>query len=284
MSSSDPDSAKTSAVKLGGRNLPVAIATGVALLALVLATVLIRKDVLVAVAVIAVGIGVIELAAAMRGQGIQLPLPPLLVGTVAIMWSAYRLGPEGLLFAYGMTAAVVVAWRVLDSRDGAFRDCVAAVFAATYLPFLAGFVMLILAHPDGAHRLILFIFLPVASDTGGFFIGSWLGRHPMLPAVSPKKSWEGFAGSLGLTLIIALILAGPLTGASIPVAILLAVAVTVAATLGDFAESLIKRDLAVKDMGSVLPGHGGLLDRLDSLLVTAPVLYVLMGLFVPGGF
>jgi len=145
---------------------------------------------------------------------------------------------------------------------------------------MASFVALMLAQPDGAHRALLFVILAVASDTGGYFFGILFGRHLMAPAISPKKTWEGLAGSAILCLAAgALGMTYLLPGSPWSGLVLGAAAVTFA-TLGDLVESIIKRELDTKDMGSILPGHGGALDRIDSMLIVAPAAWLLMTIFL----
>lgn len=264
-----------------GRDLPWAIAVGVGLLVLVGVSLAWRKELFVALAVVACGAGLWELGQAFGRRGIRIPLLPLLVGAVGILVSSYAAGAEALMVAYLLTAGGVVVWRVLDgSGPAALRDAAAAVFAAGYVPFMAGFVMLMLAEPDGVWRVLLFVLLAVASDTGGYVAGVLLGRHPLAPSVSPKKSWEGLGGSLVLASVVGAVGMGML-GAPAVVGVLLGVAAVLTSTLGDLAESLIKRDLELKDMGSLLPGHGGVLDRLDSLLLTAPMVYLVLLVALP---
>ncbi|GIG38448.1 phosphatidate cytidylyltransferase [Cellulomonas phragmiteti] len=265
-----------------GRDLPAAVTVGVVLLGVVGASLFVRKEAFAAFAVIAVSAAMWELAQAFTRRSIHLPLVPLIVGSAGILVSAYVAGTEALFVAFLLTVGGAVVWRVLDgSGEAALRDASAATFAAAYLPFLGGFVMLMLAEPDGPARVALFILLAVACDTGGFVVGSLLGRHPLAPSVSPKKTWEGLFGSLVLTSVVGVIgvqtvfQGEPLVGA------LLGVGVVVSATLGDLAESMLKRDLELKDMGRLLPGHGGVLDRLDSLLLTAPVVWVLLTVLQP---
>jgi phosphatidate cytidylyltransferase len=269
-----------------GRDLPRAVAVGLGLLALVLAALFVRKEAFVALAVIACGAALWELAQAFSRRALHLPLLPLLVGCVGILVSSYTAGAEALLVAFLLTAGGVVVWRVLDgSGPSALRDAAAGTFATAYVPFMAGFVMLMLAEPDGSLRVLLFVLLAVASDTGGYVAGVLAGRHPLAPSVSPKKSWEGLGGSLVLAGAVGAVGLVVMFGASPVVGALLGVAAVLTATLGDLAESLIKRDLGLKDMGSLLPGHGGVLDRLDSLLLTAPLVYLvlLVALPVAGG-
>ncbi|ADG74386.1 phosphatidate cytidylyltransferase [Cellulomonas flavigena DSM 20109] len=265
-----------------GRDLPAAVTVGVVLLGLVGASLFIRKEAFAALAVIAVAAAMWELAQAFSRRSVHLPLVPLVVGSAGILVSAYVAGTEALFVAFLLTVGGAVVWRVLDgSGEAALRDASAATFAAAYLPFLAGFVMLLLAEPDGPARVALFVLLAVACDTGGYVVGSLLGRHPLAPSVSPKKSWEGLLGSLVLTSVVGVVgvqtvfQGEPLVGA------LLGVGVVASATLGDLAESMIKRDLELKDMGRLLPGHGGVLDRLDSLLLTAPTVWVLLTVLQP---
>jgi phosphatidate cytidylyltransferase len=264
-----------------GRNLPAAIAVGVGLGGLVLASLLIRKEAFVAVVAMAVALSVWELTQAFAARRISVPLVPLLVGALGMVISAYTSGEEALLVAFTLTALALLLWRVLDGLDGAVRDVAAGIFAAAYVPFLAGFVMLMLAADDGPQRIIVFILVTVASDVGGYAVGVLAGRHPLAPSVSPKKSWEGLGGSAAACVVagvlsVTLLLDGPWWAGA-----LVGLATVVTATVGDLSESLLKRDLGIKDMGSVLPGHGGMLDRIDSLLPTAPVAYLLLALLVP---
>jgi len=271
-------------VTRSGRDLPVATAVGVALLVVVGASLFIRKEVFVAVALVAVGASLWELAQAFARRDVHLPLLPLLVGSVGILVSAYVAGSEALLVSFMLTAGGVVVWRVLDG-DGpaALRDSTAGIFAAAYLPFLAGFVMLMLSMPDGARRVLFFVLLAVASDVGGYGAGVLLGRHPLAPAVSPKKTWEGLIGSVVLSCVVGAMGISWVFGVNPWIGVGLGLATVTTATIGDLSESLIKRDLELKDMGSLLPGHGGVLDRLDSMVLTAPVVYLVLLASVPVG-
>lgn len=260
-----------------GRDLPIAIGVGLGLLLVVAASLVFRKEGFILVAVLACGAALWELAQAFTRRSIHIPLLPLLVGTVGILVSSYTSGPEALLVAFMLTVGGVVVWRVLDgSGPAALRDAAAGTFATAYIPFMGGFVMLMLAQPDGAGRVALFVLLSVASDTGGYAAGVLAGRHPLAPSVSPKKSWEGLAGSLVLAGAVGAVGMMLFFDASPWVGVALGVASVLTSTLGDLAESLLKRDLELKDMGTLLPGHGGVLDRLDSLLLTAPLVYLVL--------
>lgn len=260
-----------------GRNLPAAILVGVGLLGIVGASLYWRPEPFVLLVVALLWAGLWELRQAFARRDLRLPMVPLFVGAAGMIVSAYRGGPEALFVAFVLTVAAAVVWRALDGSGlSAVRDSAAAVFAVSYLPFLAGFVVLMLAQPDGEIRVALFILLAVANDTGGYIAGVLLGRHPLAPTVSPKKSWEGLAGSIVLATVVGVLGAVYGLGESPLLGVALGVMTAVTATVGDLAESLLKRDLELKDMGSLLPGHGGVLDRLDSLVITAPFVYLVL--------
>ncbi|WP_418277298.1 phosphatidate cytidylyltransferase [Isoptericola jiangsuensis] len=260
-----------------GRNLPAAVAVGVGLLLLLGASLWFRPEPFVALVVVAQSAALWELRSAFARRDIHIPLTPLVVGGAGMSVSAFVAGPEALLVAFVLTVGAVVVWRVLDgSGPRALRDASAGIFAATYLPFLAGFVLLILDQPNGELRVVLFVLLAVANDVGGYVAGVIFGRHPLARSISPKKSWEGLFGSVALAVAVGVVGAVFVLDAPWWLGVALGVLTAVTATLGDLAESLIKRDLDLKDMGSLLPGHGGVLDRLDSLVITVPFVYLVL--------
>jgi phosphatidate cytidylyltransferase len=265
-----------------GRNLVAAMGVGLALGALVLLSLFLWKTAFVGVAVIAIVLAVSELANALGTAGIRLPLVPSVIGAVAILVAAYAGGPEPMLVAFAITALGIMVWRLSESPEGYVRDVSAGVLASLYIPYLAGFAVLLLRADDGPQRVVVFFLVTVLSDVGGYMSGVFLGKHPMAPTVSPKKSWEGFGGSAlfcavgGAAAGLFLLDLQPWQG------VLVGLVALCTATLGDLGESMIKRDLGIKDMGSLLPGHGGLLDRLDSLLPTAPAAYLMLTLFLHG--
>lgn len=257
-----------------GRDLRSAIGVGVGLGALLLASLFIRPEGFVALAVVACCLALWELARAVRTREIFIPAAPLMVGAAGILISAYTSGLEAMWVAFILTAGGAFIWRVLDgSGPTALRDATAAIFAAAYVPFLAGFLLLMLTG-SGPWLVLTFIVLVVSNDLGGYAAGVFLGKHPMAPTVSPKKSWEGFGGSLVLTVIAGIALTVLALGGPWWAGALIAVVTVIAATVGDLSESLLKRDLGVKDMGTLLPGHGGVLDRIDSMLIAAPVVFL----------
>jgi phosphatidate cytidylyltransferase len=264
-----------------GRNLPAAIGVGVVLGGLVVLTLLTVKATFLAYMGIAFAIALAELISALAKRDINIPVIPVVAGGAAIITCAYWLGSQYALAATGLTVVGIVAWRLTGGASGYVKDTTAGVFAAAYIPFMGSFVAAMLVPADGPRRVLTFIIVTICSDIGGYSAGITVGRHPMAPVISPKKTWEGFAGSAAACLVagwlcVTLLLHGHwwqglLTGA----------AVVLAATVGDLVESMIKRDLDIKDMGTVLPGHGGVLERLDSLLVAAPVVWLLLYLFIP---
>ncbi len=268
-----------------GRNLPVAIGVGAGLGALVLASLFVRKEAFLGVAIAASGIGVWELRNALAHRHMRVAALPILAGAVAMILAAYLRGGQGLTICFGLTCIAVLLWRVTEgvADAGAIRDITGGVFVAAYVPLLASFTSLLLAEPDGPQRIVVLVLLTVLSDVGGYAVGVLAGRHPMSPSISPKKSWEGFAGSVltcvgGGALTVTLLLHGPWWAGA-----LAGGAAALAGTAGDLTESTVKRDLGIKDMGSLLPGHGGVMDRLDSLLLVAPVVWALLTLLVAVG-
>jgi phosphatidate cytidylyltransferase len=265
-----------------GRSLPAAIGVGVALAALVVVPLFSPyRWVFIGVIALAVTIGTYEIVKSLRRLGARPPMLPLMLGGALTVVLAYRDGPEALFFSLVLTVLACLAWRMADPAEGFLRDVAASTFTAFYVPFLAGFAALLTIPDDGARRVVAFIAVVVCSDVGGYVAGVLFGKHPMAPTVSPKKSWEGFAGSLvacvlgGTVLFWTLFDVQPLLGA------VYGLAVVATATLGDLGESMVKRDIGIKDMGTLLPGHGGVMDRLDSLLPTAPVAWLLLTAFVP---
>jgi phosphatidate cytidylyltransferase len=190
-------------------------------------------------------------------------------------------GGQALTVCFGLTCISVLLWCVSDGVQGSVRDITGGIFVAAYVPLLASFSSLLLLAPDGAKRVIVFIAVTICSDIGGFAVGVIAGKHPMAPSVSPKKSWEGTAGSVVVCVIAGVGTVMVMLGGSWWAGAILGLAVAVAATVGDLTESTIKRDLGIKDMGSILPGHGGVMDRMDSLLLAAPVAWAILTVFVP---
>jgi phosphatidate cytidylyltransferase len=264
-----------------GRDLRAATAVGLGLAALVLGTLFVWKPAFVGLAVVAVTVAVWELGQAMATRGVRVPLVPVLLGSVLMLVGAYVGGDGTLVVALGLTVVAVVAWRLGESAPGYPRDVTAGIFIAVYVPFLASFAMLLLQPADGPWRVLTCILVVAASDTGGYVAGVLAGRHPMAPTVSPKKSWEGFAGSVFACLAVGVGAVVVALDGDWQAGATLGAAAVITATLGDLGESMVKRDLGLKDMSTLLPGHGGIMDRLDSLLPTVPVAWLILTAMVP---
>ncbi len=273
----DPEKPKGRA----GRNLPAAIGVGVGLGGLAVLTLFTVKATFLAYMGIAVLIALAELTGALAKRDINIPAIPVAVGGAAVVICSYWLGPRYALASLGLTVIAVLAWRLFGGTSGYVKDTTAGIFATAYLPLMASFVAAMLVPADGPRRVLTFVILTVCSDIGGYFAGITTGRHPMAPAISPKKTWEGFAGSVVACLVAGWLCVTLLLHGHAWQGVLTGAAVVLAATLGDLVESMIKRDLDIKDMGTLLPGHGGILERLDSLLVAAPVVWFLLYLFIP---
>ncbi|MCP9209429.1 phosphatidate cytidylyltransferase [Streptomyces sp. NEAU-Y11] len=271
--------------KSAGRNLRAAIGVGVGLGVVIVASLFIYKPVFIGVIAVAVVVGLWELTSRLaERKDIRVPLAPLAVGGVAMVVAGYVRGAQGAWVAVALTALAVLVWRMTEPPDNYLRDVTAGVFAAFYVPFLATFVALMLDTDDGAWRVLTFLLLTVVSDTGAYAVGWRFGKHPLAPRISPGKTREGLMGAVAFAMVAgALCMQFLIDGGAWWQGLLLGLAVAVSATLGDLGESMIKRDLGIKDMGKLLPGHGGIMDRLDSLLPTAPVVWLLLVIFVGGG-
>src|SRR5438874_6768951 len=267
-----------------GRNLPAAITVGASLGALILASLLFWRPAFVFLVGVAAVVGIWEMARAIgHDGGPRAPLVPLFGGSLVMVALAWYAGAEALVVGLVFTVRAAMVWRLADGPAGYQRDLLATVLVAVYVPFLAGFAVLLDRPVHGDWRVIVWIAAVVLSDTGGYVFGVFFGRHPMAPTVSPKKSWEGTAGSLlvaaiGGALMLYFVFHVPWWHGA-----LFGLGVAAAAVLGDLAESLLKRDLKIKDMSNLLPGHGGLMDRLDSILFAAPTAFVLFFVLVPAG-
>ncbi|MYS93948.1 MULTISPECIES: phosphatidate cytidylyltransferase [Streptomyces] len=271
--------------KSAGRDLSAAIGVGVGLGVVIVASLFVVKAVFVGVIAVAVVVGLWELTKRLdERKGIRAPLVPLALGGAAMVVAGYVRGAEGAWVAMALTALAVLVWRMTEPPENYLRDVTAGVFAAFYVPFLATFVAMMLTADDGPQRVLTFLLLTVVSDTGAYAVGWRFGRHKLAPRISPGKTREGLLGAVSFAMVVgALCMQFLIDDGAWWQGLVLGLAVAVSATLGDLGESMIKRDLGIKDMGTLLPGHGGIMDRLDSLLPTAPVVWLLLVLFVGSG-
>jgi len=268
-----------------GRNLPAAIASAIVLLSAIAGSLAFWKTAFMFIVAAAVVVAVWELHKGFLAKQIDLPEQPLMLGGVVMVAVAYFFGEAALVTATAVTALVIMLWLLRRGVDGYVKNATASVFTLIYVPFLGSFVALMLAEggatdfdrwDEGVKGILTFILVTIASDIGGYVAGVLFGRHPMAPVISPKKSWEGFAGSLIFCVAAGWALVVYLLEGDWWIGVVLGLIAVVMATLGDLCESVIKRDLGIKDMSQVIPGHGGLMDRLDSLLATIAPIWLLL--------
>ncbi len=268
-----------------GRNLPAAIAVGVALGALVVFAVWAGPLVWYLVVAAAVGVAMWEVLTRLRENSYQMPRTLLIILGQAMLWISWPLNAPGLVSVYVVAVLALMFGRLFHNGRhrppiNYLRDMSMGIFVLTWIPLFGTFAAMLsrveTPFASGAASIVVFMLCVVASDTGGYIAGVMFGSHPMAPSVSPKKSWEGFAGSIifGIatgTLSFAFLLHHkPWLGA------LMGLGLVFCATLGDLVESQFKRELGIKDMSALLPGHGGLMDRLDGMLPSAMVTWVAM--------
>ncbi len=268
-----------------GRDLKAAVVSALVLLGAIAASLAVWKPAFMLIVVAAVVVAVWELRQGMLAHDIDLPEQPLMLGGAVMVVVAYVWGTDALVTATAVTALVVMLWLLRRGIDGYVKTATASVFTLVYVPFLGSFVALLLAEGgrdgggldnDGVQGILVFILVTISSDIGGYIAGVLFGKHPMAPVISPKKSWEGFAGSLLACVGAGWFLVTQLLDGDWWVGLVLGLITVVMATLGDLCESVIKRDLGIKDMSQVIPGHGGLMDRLDSLLATIAPIWLLL--------
>ncbi|MFJ3793745.1 phosphatidate cytidylyltransferase [Kitasatospora sp. NPDC090091] len=266
----------------GGRNLQAAIGVGVGLGAVIIAALFVVKALFLVVVMAAVSVGIWELTSRLsERKEIKAPLVPLVAGGIAMIATGYWSGVQWAAASLALTGLAVMVWRMAEPPENYLRDITAGVFTAFYVPFLATFVAMMLAADDGAQRIVLFLIVTICSDTGAYAVGYKFGKTKLAPTISPGKTREGLAGGIALSMLAgALLMQLIIDDGSWWQGLILGGCAAVTATLGDLGESMIKRDLGIKDMGTLLPGHGGIMDRLDSLLPTAPVVWLLLAAFV----
>lgn len=262
-----------------GRDLGAAIGVGLALGAVILTSLFVYRPSFAVIIAVAVGMGSYELTRAFAVSGARASLAPIAVGGVAMLAAAWSRGGQGLVIALLLTVCGVLVWRIADGAEGYARDVGVSVLIVLYLPALAAFAVLSVHAHDGAARILAFLVTVVCSDTGGYATGVFLGRHPLAPIVSKGKTWEGFGGSVLFCAASGVMFLTLTFHQAWWKGLLFGLAIVVTATIGDLGESMIKRELGVKDMGNLLPGHGGIMDRLDSVLPCAAVSYLLLSHF-----
>lgn len=263
-----------------GRNLPLATAVGVALFAVFSLSLVYRPFVFAILAAVVMMLAVTELSRALVSE---LPIQVrkvLLVSAPAIVLTAYLGGPIWLLSSYVVAVVAVLVSRLFHEQDKYVSNVSRAIFILTYAPLLAGFAVLLAAQEHGDLKVFALVLLTMGADIGGYFAGVLFGKHPLAPRISPKKSWEGLVGAILLEIAIGIALWHFMFNESWWKGAIAGAIMAITATLGDLIESMIKRDLGIKDMSRLIPGHGGIMDRLDSLVINAAVAWLIFALLV----
>ena len=266
-----------------GRNLPAAIGVGVVLGGVAIGVLLFASIGWLAMLAVAIPIATHEVVRRLREAGYALPAIPLLIGCQAMIWLTWPYGAAGLLGAYGGTIVVCMVWRLVgqglrEQPVNYLRDISATVLLATWVPLFAGFSALLIFEDDGGIRTFTVIVTVVFADIGGYVAGVLFGKHLMAPAISPKKSWEGLGGSLLFGIAAAVLSVTFLLDKPAWVGVPLGLMLVITGVLGDLVESQVKRDLGIKDMGTLLPGHGGMMDRIDAMLPSAVAGWIVLTL------
>ncbi|MBO0810897.1 MAG: phosphatidate cytidylyltransferase [Microlunatus sp.] len=278
-----------------GRDLRAAIITGVLLGGAIIASLVFFNFGFILIMAGLLVLATIELGHNFGRRNIKVATVPVAIGTGLAVILPYlaqyipslsggSLGRNAVLVSLlALTTIVALAWRMPGGAQGFLTDVSASLFLIAYVPLLGSFAALLLSGDHGVARVLTYVLVVVGSDLGGYVAGVLFGRHPMAPVISPKKSWEGFVGSVVFATVAAVLMS--IYGLRIDwwVGLILGPLLVAVATVGDLVESLIKRDLGIKDMSSFLPGHGGVMDRLDSMLLAAPIAWLIMYLLVPGG-
>ncbi len=270
-----------------GRNLPLAILIGLVLGAALLGSLLFVKAFFMIFAALLIGFTAYELADALRFAGRNVPRVATIIGGVAVVPAAFYWGPTGAWLVTLGAIVFVSLWRTAElirpshrlSPALFWKDIGAGILVQVYVPFLAMFTLLLTAGDDGQFWTLAFLIVVVGIDTGAYVSGLLFGKHKMAPKISPKKTWEGFAGSVVTAFVAGVLLSLFMLHEPWWFGLVFGAVMVITGTIGDLTESLIKRDLGIKDISTFLPGHGGFLDRLDSTLPSAAAAYILFLLF-----
>ena len=257
-----------------GRNLKAATLVGVSLIGALLISLFVVEQLYPALVAVAMVFAVHELMHATVKGASQRLIYAAQFSAIAIVVAAATGDLTTIIATFVGAALVVMGIRLFDGQEAYVHHITRTIFVLLYVPLLASFSVLLWASDNGAWKVLTFVLLTAGADLGGYFAGIFFGKHPMAPRISPKKTWEGLAGALALQAIVGAILFPAVLDLKVVQGIGVAIIMTLTAVAGDLIESMIKRDLGIKDMGSLLPGHGGVMDRLDALLINAFVAWV----------
>ena len=270
-----------------GRNLPLAILIGVGLGVLLIGSLIFNKSLFMIFTGALIGFTTFELASALRFAGRDVPRWPSVIAGLASVPAAFYLGDQGRWLVVLGGIVFVALWRLAESLGKAhkanaqdlWKDVAAGTFIQVYVPFLGSFAVLLAAKDGGEWWALAFLLVVISVDIGAYASGLSFGKHPMAPRISPKKTWEGFAGSVVAALVAGVLVSLFMLQEPWWFGLIFGAVMVFTGTVGDLTESLIKRDLGIKDISTWLPGHGGFLDRLDSILPSAAAGYVLFVIF-----
>ena len=264
--------------KRAGRKLFPSIAVSLSLVALIWFALAYRREIFAVVVAVAVLLGIREIVRAFNASGIYISSAGLMIAALALSYATWNGGVAGLAVATAIAIPVLLIQLLTRGPEGFVASATATTFSLLYLPFLAGFLILLGRTSTGLERVMTFVVLVGCNDTFGYIVGVLIGKHPLVPKISPKKSWEGLIGSLVFTTAGGILSFTYILEMQWWIGAVVGLMIVFTATCGDLIESAMKRDLALKDMGSLLPGHGGMLDRLDSVLISAPALWLALEL------
>jgi phosphatidate cytidylyltransferase len=264
--------------KKAGRKLVPSIVVGLSLLGLIWFSLSVYKELFLVVLGTAVVLGIREIVRAFNSRSIAISFPSLSIAAVALLGAAWIDGIAGLAIATAISFPILLIRLLLNGPEGFVGKATATTFSLLYLPFLAGFLILLATPSNGFQRVMTFVVLVGCNDTFGYFVGVLFGKHPLVPTISPKKTWEGLAGSVVFTIVGGCLAFHYIMNMDWWIGIIVGLMIVFTATCGDLIESAMKRDLSLKDMGTLLPGHGGMLDRLDSVVLSAPAMWLALEL------
>lgn len=264
--------------KKAGRKLLPSMAVGLSLIALVWFTLSFKREIFAVLIAAIVVLGIREIVRAFAARETVISFNSLSVATIGLSYAAWMGDVAGLAIATGVAVPLLLIRALLQGTDGFVAKATGTVFALIYLPFLAGFLILLALPSTGFQRVMTFMVLVGCNDTFGYIVGVLLGKHPLAPKISPKKTWEGLAGSVIFTVIGGALAFEYIMDIHWWIGVVVGLVIVATATCGDLIESAMKRDLSLKDMGTLLPGHGGMLDRLDSVVLSAPAMWLALEL------
>lgn len=264
--------------KKAGRKLLPSIGVGLSLIGVVWFALSYQREIFAIVVAIAVILGLREIVRAFAARSIIISFNALTIAAIGLAYAAWNGGVGGLAVATAIAIPLLLIRALIQGPEGFVAKATATTFALLYLPFLAGFLILLAIPSTGFQRVMTFMVLVGCNDTFGYIVGVLFGKHPLVPTISPKKTWEGLVGSVIFTVAGGCLAFNYIMDMHWWIGIIVGLMIVFTATCGDLIESAMKRDMSLKDMGTLLPGHGGMLDRLDSVVLSAPAMWLALEL------